>query len=126
MTRNFFFIEVEKNELKFFQVEVQRVLGPERRVSRLEREEQLVQKAMRKKSRKVGKVFNNQLFGLFGLFKWRKVGKVFNNQLFGLAGVSGGRFPGVCGKEGSADNSEWDPADHREESQTRRHRSQYA
>ena len=37
-------------------MEVQRVLGPERRVSRLEREEQLVQKAMRKKSRKVGTV----------------------------------------------------------------------
>ena len=34
-------------------MEVQRVLGPERRVSRLEREDQLVQKAMRKKSRKV-------------------------------------------------------------------------
>ena len=32
---------------------MQRVLGPERRVSRLEREDQLVQKAMRKKSRKV-------------------------------------------------------------------------
>ena len=38
-------------------MEVQRVLGPERRVSRLEREDQLVQKAMRKKSRKVEKVF---------------------------------------------------------------------
>ena len=34
-------------------MEVQRVLGPERRISRLEKEDQLVQKAMRKKSRKV-------------------------------------------------------------------------
>ena len=42
--------------VQILQVEVQRVLGPERRVSRLEREEQLVQKAMRKKSRKVGTV----------------------------------------------------------------------
>ena len=41
---------------------MQRVLGPERRVSRLEREEQLVQKAMRKKSRKVGKVFFGNSF----------------------------------------------------------------
>ena len=41
------------NEIVTHQVEVQRVLGPERRVSRLEREDQLVQKAMRKKSRKV-------------------------------------------------------------------------
>ena len=35
------------------QVEVQRVLGPERRVSRLEKEDALIQKAMRKRSRKV-------------------------------------------------------------------------
>ena len=42
-------------------MEVQRVLGPERRVSRLEREEQLVQKAMRKKSRKVGIFFGQQI-----------------------------------------------------------------
>ena len=44
---------IEKTKLYSHQVEVQRVLGPERRVSRLEREDQLVQKAMRKKSRKV-------------------------------------------------------------------------
>lgn len=37
------------------EVEVQRILGPERRVSRLEREEELIQKAMRKKSRKVSR-----------------------------------------------------------------------
>merc|ERR1711962_280094 len=37
------------------QVEVQRVLGPERRVSRMEREEELIQRAMRKKSRKVSR-----------------------------------------------------------------------
>ena len=35
------------------QVEVARVLGPERRVSRMEREDALVQRAMRKRSRKV-------------------------------------------------------------------------
>ena len=40
-------------EVQGLQVEVQRVLGPERRVSRVEREEELVQKAMAKKSRKV-------------------------------------------------------------------------
>ena len=53
-----FYLEISKiSTYKLFQVEVQRVLGPERRVSRLEREDQLVQKAMRKKSRKVEKVF---------------------------------------------------------------------
>ena len=53
-----FYLEISKvSTNRLFQVEVQRVLGPERRVSRLEREDQLVQKAMRKKSRKVEKVF---------------------------------------------------------------------
>ena len=35
------------------QVDVQKVLGPERRISRVEREEELVNRAMRKRSRKV-------------------------------------------------------------------------
>merc|ERR1712130_1040564 len=37
------------------QVEVQRTEGPERRVSRVEREEELIQRAMRKRSRKVSR-----------------------------------------------------------------------
>merc|ERR1719167_543730 len=37
------------------QVEVQKTEGPERRVSRVEREDELIQKAMRKRSRKVSR-----------------------------------------------------------------------
>merc|ERR1712210_46943 len=37
------------------QVEVQRTEGPERRVSRVEREDELIQRAMRKRSRKVSR-----------------------------------------------------------------------
>ena len=47
---------------------MQRVLGPERRVSRLEREEQLVQKAMRKRSRKVETFFCQQI-----PFSWQQI-----------------------------------------------------
>merc|ERR1711874_109747 len=37
------------------QVEVERTEGPERRVSRVEREDELIQRAMRKRSRKVSR-----------------------------------------------------------------------
>merc|ERR1711913_272243 len=37
------------------QVEVQKTEGPERRVSRVEREDELIQRAMRKRSRKVSR-----------------------------------------------------------------------
>lgn len=43
-------------------------MGPERRVSRLEREEQLVQKAMRKRSRKVETFFGQQI-----PFSWQQI-----------------------------------------------------
>ena len=65
-------------------------------MSRLEREDQLVQKAMRKKSRKVR----------FSIFR--------NNHI--TTGVTRGRLPGVRGEEGPVDDSERNSADHREKS----------
>merc|ERR1711890_67972 len=44
------------------QVEVQKTEGPERRVSRVEREDELIQKAMRKRSRKVSREGDFLLF----------------------------------------------------------------